>query len=499
VRVALTATLLSLLACEEAPRFASWDVVRAPHPAWSSEAAGPEPAAADDFRAYPPTGTAAALPELPVISETTLPSGVRVLVLERHSLPLASIGIVVARGAAQAPAGVAEMAARMLFEDTTRIEGDRLKQDLSEMGAEWNTSALYDAVTIDAKLPATNAGGALRVLTEVLRSPTFPEEHFEVMKSQLIASLDHDATSPKGASEEALETLLYPVGQPYREPGGGDPEAVQRVRRDDLVAFWRASAVPSLTTYVVAGDVDGSAVVTELGTLVGDWSGSGSARMPLPDAGLPTGPRTVVLDHPGDPQAVVRIGWLGPDRDSPDIPKLRTLAATLGHDASGRVGSLYRALRIERGETYGVNASIVPRLGASELVIETAVERDGAGDALRAIFAAIDRIRTKPVDEVALLGTQDILRVREWKALETCSDVVAALTPVAAYREPLDTFFAELHGTTSSREEIQAVAKRYLGEPSRALVVVGDAVQLRPALEAAGLRDVAVRPLAAAR
>jgi zinc protease len=171
----------------------------------------------------------------------------------------------------------------MLFEDTTRIEGDRLKQDLSEMGAEWSTSVLYDAVTIDAKLPATNAGEALRVLTEVLRSPTFPEEHFDVVRSQLIASLDHDATSPKGASEEGLEALLYPVGQPYREPGGGDPEAVQRVRRDDLVAFWRASAVPSLTTYVVAGDVDRSAIVTELGTLVGDWSGSGAARTPLPD------------------------------------------------------------------------------------------------------------------------------------------------------------------------------------------------------------------------
>jgi zinc protease len=296
-----------------------------------------------------------------------------------------------------------------------------------------------------------------------------------------------------------LEALLYPVSHPYREPAGGYPGAVQRVRRDDMVAFWRASAVPALTTYIVAGDVDHSAVVTELGTLVGDWSGSGSARTPLPEAGLPAGPRTVVLDHPGDPQAVVRIGWLGPDRDSPDIPKLRALAATLGHDATGRVGSLYRTLRIERGETYGVHVSIAPRLGASEIAIETAVERDSAGDALRAIFAAIARIQTKPLDEVDLLGARDILRVREWKSLETCSDVVADLTPVAVYGEPLDTFFAELRGTTASREEIQAVAKRYLGERSQAVVVVGDAARLKAALDAAGLSDVAVRPLAATR
>ncbi len=388
--------------------------MRAPHPAWHSEAVASE-SSDDDFRAHPPTSAVASLPELPAIGETTLPNGVRVLVLERHALPLASIGIVVARGAAQAPAGVAQMAARMLFEGTTRIEGDRLKQDLSEMGAEWNASAHYDAITINAKLPATNAGEALRVLTEVLRSPTLPEDRIDLKRSQLIASLDHDATSPKAASEEALEAILYPVGHPYREPAGGYVEAVRRVPRDDIVTFWRASAVPTLTTYVVAGDIDRSAVMTELGTLLGEWSGSGSARTPLPEAGLPTGPRVVMLDHPGDPQAVVRIGWLGPDRDSPDIPKLRTLAATLGHDASGRVGSLYRALRIERGETYGVNVSLAPRLGASELVIETAVDRDSAGDALRAIFAAIDRIRTKPVDEVELLGTQDILRVREWK------------------------------------------------------------------------------------
>jgi zinc protease len=192
---------------------------------------------------------------------------------------------------------------------------------------------------------------------------------------------------------------------------------------------------------------------------------------------------------------VVRLGWLVPDRGDPDIPILRTLATALGHDASGRLGVLYRSLRIDRGETYGVQSFVWPLTGASEFVVTTSIERDRLADALRELFSAIERVRTRPIDDHELPATQSLVDMLTWRSLETSRDMVNALTPVGIYNDPLDAFYARLRALGVSAETLRAMAKRYLVPESRVIVVVGDATYVRPALAQVGLTDVLVRPL----
>jgi predicted Zn-dependent peptidase len=146
-----------------------------------------------------------------------------------------------------------------------------------------------------------------------------------------------------------------------------------------------------------------------------------------------------------------------------------------------------------------VNVMVVPRVTSSEIVVETAVERDAAVDALLEIVTAIDRVRTEPVTEVDLLGGQADGRIRFWKDIETSSDAVDALTPIAAAGEPLDRFYERVRGSVVTREDLQFVARRYLSDASRGIVVAGDAERLLPRLTSLGLGTIAVRRLAPAR
>lgn len=200
----------------------------------------------------------------------------------------------------------------------------------------------------------------------------------------------------------------------------------------------------------------------------------------------------VLLDHAGDSQAVVRIGWLVPDRDSPDIPALQTLASVLGE---GVTGKLDRSLRIERGETYDVHASVWLGRGASEFIVATGIEGDRAADGIGTLLSAIESVQNQELDEHVLPTGRSLIETVAWRSLETSHDVVSALTPAAVYGETLDMFYARLRALSAPPEKLREAAKRYLRPEARVIVVVGDAHRLLPALQQIGLTGVLVRPL----
>jgi zinc protease len=258
-----------------------------------------------------------------------------------------------------------------------------------------------------------------------------------------------------------------------------------RATRDDLVRFWEAAAVPAQTTIVLAGDFDRTEVETRLHALFDGWSAAANPSPPVP-APAPARGRTLLLDHPGDSQSVVRVGWLVCDRDSPDIGPLRVLAGALAHDSTG---TLDWVLRGERGDTYGVGAWVTPRPGASEFVIGAAVETTKTADALGVIAGEIERVRSHPLEPSEIPGAVGRTNVLTWQSFETTSNSVAALTPAAIYGEPLERFLDRVAvPRIVGGEDLQRVAQKYLSPEARVVVVVGDAARVRPGLESAGFR-----------
>jgi predicted Zn-dependent peptidase len=477
-------------ACEEAPRYTSWAVVRAPHPPWRP--GGAATTTPDDaLRSSSPQPLRAPFPALPAASETAFANGVRLITMRRSGLPVVAIRAVVARGASAAPEGIAPFAAAMLFEGTRRHEAQAVNDSFADMGATYHASAAHDAVTIDAKVPSWNALPALDLLTQVVREASFPADRMEPARMYLHGRIDARASAPTLIATEQLDLLLYPSGHPYRVPAEGNADATRRVQRGDLEAFWRAAAVPSQTIFVVAGDLDRAAVESKLHALVDDWAGPPAEAPRVPEPSTAGGPRVAFVDHAGDSQSVIRLGWLAPDRDSPDLPALRAVAAALARSVTGR---LDKVLRGQHGETYDVAAWVTGRAASNEFVITTSVERDRTADALRELLAEIARVRKQPLDESELPAVHASLEQRLWQSFETCSDAVEAFTPAAVYREPLDRFFARLRAAGEVRpEDALRAAARYLTSEARALALVGDASRVRASLEGLGLGEIVMR------
>jgi predicted Zn-dependent peptidase len=489
----LAFALLVALGCGESARFGSWRVVRAPHPPWNGAAAVSSSTPDDAFRHTRPGLTPSPPFDLPPIRSVTLGNGMHVVIIERHGPPIVAIRVVVGRGSIGAPPGVASLTAASLLEGTKWSPSLAIHERFAEMGAAVSTAASYEALTIDVKVPAPNLRPALEILDDILHAPTFPIEEVERVRARVLADLAYRSSRPEDIAALQLAAVLYPPDHPYHDPAEGSEDAIRRVGRIDLERFWHSSAVPPLTSFILVGDMEDLATLGMLRQLFEGWSGAAPPALPRPPPVATTTPeRLVLVDHPNDPQCVMRVGWLVADRNSEDIPALRTLAATLAYGTSGKLDSL---LRRQRGETYDVRATLTPRIGVSEFVVAASVERDKTVDALRETLAEIERMRTQSLVPSDLPDARAVLRSSlQLHSFESSEDVVIMLTDPVVHRDAVDVFRRRLLAPVGVRpEQEQLVASRYLTSPSRRVVVVGDASRVRPSLEALGLGEIAVR------
>ena len=99
----------------------------------------------------PPVGPAVAA-DLPHPVESTLPNGLRLVVVERHDLPLVTATLVAAGGAALDPvhrAGTASLTATLLTKGTTTRSATDIAQAIAALGGSIASDADRDGASVD--------------------------------------------------------------------------------------------------------------------------------------------------------------------------------------------------------------------------------------------------------------------------------------------------------------------------------------------------------------
>jgi zinc protease len=200
----------------------------------------------------------------------------------------------------------------------------------------------------------------------------------------------------------------------------------------------------------------------------------------------------LLVDRPASAQAELRVGAVGPARGHPDeIPALVGNAVIGGLFAS----RLNWELREERGWTYGVRSSFMPRRGPGPFIARTAVEPRYGVDALSIMKDQISGLARRPPGPEELDAARDTLTRGLPRQFETASQVAARAADLAVFGLPDDwwTAFARRAATVEA-EEAARVAGRYLAAGDLALAVVGDADAMADGLEALGPVSVAEVP-----
>jgi zinc protease len=437
----------------------------------------------------PPLGEPRPQPELPV-TEATLPTGLRLVVVPRPGVPLVELRLRVpfavptARAAAQHAARSAVLSGAVLL-GTGAHDATGIAELVQAHGAELSVSADPDRLLFSTTLLSDGLAPVLEVLAEVLTGATYPADRVAAERDRVAERIAIARSQPGVIARAALAARRYGA-HPYAEQLPS-PESVAAVRPPALRTLHRQRVLPAGSVLVLVGDLDPTAAVDTAAAALAGWTGEGTAVAAPPPPPVPVQPLQLV-DRPGAVQSNLRLGGPAPTRTDPDLPAVRLATMVYGGYFSSR---LVENIRERRGYSYSPRSSVDHLAAASSFLVEADVATEVTAPALLETWYELGRIALTPVtaDELDaarryVLGSMALSTATHAGLASTVSALVGAGMPAGWLAEHQRA----LAGVTV--EEVQAAAQRYLQPAALTAVVVGDAARVADDLRALGPVEV---------
>jgi zinc protease len=157
------------------------------------------------------------------------------------------------------------------------------------------------------------------------------------------------ANNPEARLSEQIMAALY-LNHPYGRPVIGWHQEIEKLSREDALAFYRRFYAPNNATLVIAGDVDAGEVRPMAEQTFGQVAPQPAipAQRLRPQEPEPAAPRSVTLSDPRVEQPSVRRYYLVPSASTAapgESAALDVLAQLIGN---GSNSYLYRALVVDR-------------------------------------------------------------------------------------------------------------------------------------------------------
>lgn len=470
------------------------------------------------------------------VTDFTLPNGLRVLVIERHDVPVISFVTHAAAGSVNDPSGstgLAHFFERLTFKGTesigtrdaaaekkaldamedayARLDAERAKGRLAndinvvrlELEAqraanlaqsfvvpdefqhvlEGNAaSGLRAAVNTDSAqfhvvLPSNRAELWFLLEAQRLTRPVFRDFYRE----RDAAAVDYRNRLQANSQTRLLQALAAAAftAHSYRNPPYGWPSDFAALRQSEARQFFNRYYAPGNLTIAIAGDIRPE----EARRLAEKYFGPIPAR-PLPPQHSTSeppqqGPRSVVLENSSE--SLVAIGFKRPDEFDRDDPLLDLLQFVV---AGSRSSLLWRELVTPRVATNAVAMATWPGGRSPHLftIILAAAPGHTPEDIEKAALTALAKLRTEAVDEAAISRAKAQARSAQVRRLADNSALASTLALYASeYGDWRKAFAVADAYTKITASQVQVAAVKYFVPSNRTSVLMVQPAPVRPA------------------
>jgi len=410
---------------------------------------------------------------IPKSERVELANGMVVYLLEDHELSLVNMTAYVGTGSIYEPAdkvGLASLTgAVMRSGGTVSLPPEKLDAELEFMASSIESSIGADVGSVSLATLARNLDRTLELFAQVLRQPAFQEDRVALAKKRSIEGLRRQNDDPKGVADRELRKALY-AGHPL----GRYPtiSSVEKITRDDMVAFHRRFYRPNNIILAVSGDFRRDELLAKLNAAFTGWEREPVDRPPIPQPNNDVKPE--VLLAPKDiTQSVVRMGHPGIDKDNPDLYAIRVMDYILG---GGFTSRLTTEIRSNQGLAYNVDSYFdVGRRFKGIFLAETETKSESTAKAITLMRDIIAGMTTASVTDQELALAKDSI-VNSFLFGFTKPDVVVSQQArLEYYGYPKG--YLEMYRDNVSRvtkDDVLRVARQYLHPQAMVLVVVGD-------------------------
>ncbi len=432
----------------------------------------------------PPPPAAPREVHLPQPVEKTLPNGLRVIVAQKHEVPIVAVRLLIRTGAEADPpnmAGLADMTASLLTKGTRTRSAVQIARGVEALGATLDTSAAWDNSFVSVSIMSSNLPKALGYISDVVRNPVFANDEIERLRQQNLDALRVAMRQPRALAGFVATRVVFGE-MPYGHNLGGTPESLQRIKRADILAFHRAHYGPANAILVLGGDVTPDKAFALAEKQFGAWTNVGRALArqdglkPVPH---PT-PHVVVIDMPQAGQAAVVVTRPGLSRIDPAYSISQVANSILGGGYSSR---LNQEIRIKRGLSYGAGSNFDLRRAVGPFLASAQTKNESAAEVAGLVLDEMNKLGKEPVADVELGPRKAVLIGNFGRSLETSAGIVNRIAALALYGLSLDEINRYISGVQSvSAAQVQQFSASHLGGADSSIVIVGDAKKFLDAL-----------------
>lgn len=453
-------------------------------------------AGADRSR-MPDPGPPAAL-VLPALQRINLSNGLKVVLAQRHEVPLVQLTLLVDAGHAAdslARPGTANLALALITEGTRTRNALQIAARAQTLGAQIEAGSTLDTSFISLSALTARLSDSLELFADLVLNPSFPPEQLARLKAQSLATIAQQQAQPSGLAARLFPRLIYGDGHAYSNPfsGIGSAADIREADVQSLRAFYLRWVRPDNATLLVTGDTTLRQIEPLLERQLGAWR---APDQPLPvkrlaTVALPTRPRIFLVNRTAADQSLILAVQLAPPRLDPDDAAFQVVNGLLGGNFISR---LNLNLREDKHWSYGAGSSLVAAKGQRPFVVSAMVQGDRTADAMREMLKELRGLldARKPTEAEVRSASNTLVRALPGQN-ETLADLSLSLGDILTYGLPddyLNALIGKLQRLTS--QQVAAAAGRLIHPDSLTWIVVGDLAQIEPGVRALGWGEVQV-------
>ena len=405
-----------------------------------------------------------------------LQNGLRILLLEDHTLPIVSYQVHFQAGSRnERPGitGISHLFEHMMFRGTTRLQPEEFSKIIQARGGVVNAFTTQDHTTYWENIPSEELELVVELEAHRLKELRITEESLrterEVVRSERKMRI---ATTPYGAAVEELYALAY-LRHPYRWPIIGWDHDLKRLTLDECLRYFRLHYAPNNAVVVVAGDIDPQKTLALIEKHYGD----------IPPQEIPDDPVEPEPPQRGERRAVFKKAveleaffWAYhvPGIESEDIYPLMALCHIL---SSGRSSRFWQGF-VRTGKVTELRAVVDPPpfwpKDPALLIIYGVLPPGRNSDLIqKEVEEEIERLKEKGPDEFEVKKARNGLKSAFLRGLENLF-FRALLGGIYEIKTGgFEGCWRVLEGYEAIDEErIRSVARRYLEGDNRTCVLV---------------------------
>jgi zinc protease len=429
--------------------------------------------------------------KVPPFWRKDFPNGMKIIGMESTELPTVTLSVTIPGGhLLQAnntdKIGLANFFATMMNEDTKNYTAEQMALELQKLGSSININSSTDEITFNVQSLKKNLDKTLALLEERMFNPKFTDDAYKRNQKQILESFKQMKSQPATVASDVIAKINYGPNNILGMSENGTEVTVKNITLQDIQDYYNNYITTKGMKVVIVGDVKQAEILPKLAFL---------DKLPNKKIDLPVAAATplsterakiYLVDIPKAAQTEFRVRYnTGLKYDATgEYYKAGLMNFALGGGFNGRVNI---NLREDKGWTYGARTSFSGDEYGGDFEFSSGIKADATDSALVEVVKELKNYSSNGIKDDELVFMKSAIGQRDALRYETGFQKAGFIRNILDYNLPAN--YTEIQAKilkSMTKEQIDALAKKYIDPNKLNMLLVGDKAKILPGLQKLG-------------